>query len=176
MCGFYSPFEQAISLFDESAGATLRSLGAGLLYKVCCIYDGRFLAGERSSPLRQPLDKPVKYWYTYDRLSKVTYKKIQNVYGQICEENYDYDAAGNIKCAQLSCGDDACFEYTANNRLSTYNDYGVGFDNDGNMLYFYKDGTRCSLTYDSSNKLLSAMGCTYTCLYIKFLNIHLHID
>ncbi len=46
--------------------------------------------------------------------------------------------------------------------MSTYNDYSVGFDNDGNMLYFYKDGTKQNFEFDSSNKLLKANGCTYT--------------
>ncbi len=108
------------------------------------------------------LDKNTIYWYNYDGLGRVVHKTIQNIYGEICEENYDYDAAGNIRCAQLSCGDDTCYEYTANNRLSTVNGYSVTFDADGNMISYGSPLSLKTFHYDSSNRLLSAMGCEYT--------------
>ena len=59
--------------------------------------DGRRDSGEHAgSPLRQPLDTPVKYWYTYDSLSRVEHKIIEDEFGNTCEENYEYDAVGDI--------------------------------------------------------------------------------
>ncbi len=78
------------------------------------------------------------------------------------EESYEYDAAGNIRYTTDNCCEENSYSYTSNNRLKSYNGYNVGFDEDGNMLYFYQDGTKCSLTYDSSNRLLSAKSCKYT--------------
>ncbi len=86
-----------------------------------------------------------------------------NLYGNhMYEESYEYDAAGNIRYTTDNCCEENSYSYTSNNRLKSYNGYNVGFDEDGNMLYFYQDGTKCSLTYDSSNRLLSAKSCKYT--------------
>ncbi len=86
-----------------------------------------------------------------------------DLYGNhMYEESYEYDAAGNIRYTTDNCCEENSYSYTSNNRLKSYNGYNVGFDEDGNMLYFYQDGTKCSLTYDSSNRLLSAKSCKYT--------------
>ncbi len=109
------------------------------------------------------LDKGTKFWYTYDSLSRIVHKLTTDLYGNhMYEESYEYDAAGNIRYTTDNCCEENSYSYTSNNRLKSYNGYNVGFDEDGNMLYFYQDGTKCSLTYDSSNRLLSAKSCKYT--------------
>ena len=93
--------------------------------------------------------------YTYDSLNRVTKRQVISLSCNclLSEENYTYDAAGNITDAPNSC-----FEYDINNRLTSYNGQAVTYDMDGNML---SNGVQ-SFTYDSANRLISAGGHTYT--------------
>ena len=92
--------------------------------------------------------------YTYDELSRVTKRTLENVYGEITEEIFSYDEAGNI----IGDGTDTRFVYDTNNRLVLYNGKAVEYDLDGNML---TDGEKV-YTYDSANKLISVGNATYT--------------
>ena len=101
------------------------------------------------------LAENVKMCYTYDSLNRVTKRQVISL-GCDCllsEENYTYDAAGNITDAPNSC-----FIYDNNNRLTTFNGNTVSYDLDGNML---SDGC-ATFEYDSANRLLKAGGHTYT--------------
>ena len=76
----------------------------------------------------------------------------------LSEENYAYDAAGNITDAP-----DSCFSYDTNNRLTWYKGDPVSYDQDGNMVSAVLDGTNGTyFTYDSANRLISSGGHTYT--------------
>ena len=93
--------------------------------------------------------------YTYDSLNRVTKRQVISL-GCDCvlsEENYTYDAAGNITDAPNSC-----FEYDINNRLITFNGNTVSYDMDGNML----SNGYINCEFDSGNRLISAGGHTYT--------------
>ena len=101
------------------------------------------------------LAENVKMCYTYDNLNRVTKRQVISL-GCDCvlsEENYTYDAAGNITDAPNSC-----FIYDNNNRLTTFNGNTVSYDIDGNML---SDGCT-TFEYDSANRLLKADSHTYT--------------
>ncbi len=92
--------------------------------------------------------------YTYDDLSRVTKRTLKTLSNTVLsEENYTYDAAGNVIDAP-----DSCFQYDTNNRLVVFNGNNVTYDLDGNML---NDGV-CAYTYDSANRLKSFGGHTYT--------------
>ena len=69
--------------------------------------------------------------YTYDSLNRVIKRQVISLDCDcvVSEENYNYDAAGNITCSP-----DSCFQYDTNNRLVTYNGNAVRYDLDGNML------------------------------------------
>ena len=77
------------------------------------------------------LAEEVKICYTYDNLNRVTKRRIISLDCNcvLSEENYTYDAAGNITDAPNSC-----FIYDNNNRLTTFNGNTVSYDLDGNML------------------------------------------
>jgi len=51
---------------------------------------------------------------------------------------------------------DTSMTYTGDNRLATYNDVEVQFDQDGNMVYGPLNGKMDSYVYDSRNRLLKA--------------------
>ena len=76
----------------------------------------------------------------------------------LSEEDYAYDAAGNLTAAP-----DSTFSYDTNNRLTWYNGDAVSYDADGNMVTAV---LQCDcptyFEYDSANRLLSACGHTYT--------------
>ena len=96
----------------------------------------------------------TKICYTYDNLSRVTKRTVYNECNEIVsEENFTYDAAGNITDAPNSC-----FEYDTNNRLITFNGNTLSYDMDGNMV---SDGCT-AFEYDSANRLIKADGHTYT--------------
>ena len=89
-----------------------------------------------------------KTWYTYDNLSRVTKRTIYNECNcVISEENYTYDAAGNITNAP-----NTCFEYDTNNRLTVFNGNSISYDMDGNML----SNGYINCEFDSGNRLLKA--------------------
>ena len=97
----------------------------------------------------------TKTCYTYDSLSRVTKRKIVSLSCEcvILEENYTYDAAGNMTDAPNSC-----FSYDVNNRLVVFNGNTVTYDVDGNIL---SNGyMRCE--YDSANRLIKAGDHAYT--------------
>ena len=97
-------------------------------------------------------------WYAYDALSRVTKRTVKNACNAVVsEETYTYDAAGNITDAP-----DSCFGYGTNNRLTTFMERSVSYDADGNMLSARLDGANMALSYDVSNRLVSAGGHTYT--------------
>ena len=101
------------------------------------------------------LAENVKMCYTYDSLNRVTKRQVISL-GCDCvlsEENYTYDAAGNITDAPNSC-----FVYDTNNRLITFNGNTVSYDMDGNML----SNGYINCEFDSGNRLISAGGHTYT--------------
>ena len=105
------------------------------------------------------LDNNTKMCYTYDSLSRVTKKTLLSEEDVvISEENFTYDAAGNITSDSSS----ATYSYGINNKLATYDGQDVEYDLDGNMLSVQIDDTTLNLQYDSSNKLVSAGGCIYT--------------
>ena len=63
----------------------------------------------------------VKSEYTYDSLSRVTKRKVTNLSdNSVTEENYTYDANGNILSTAVNTDNDS-FVYDANNRLTEYN-------------------------------------------------------
>ena len=100
----------------------------------------------------------VKSEYTYDSLSRVTKRKLTNLSdNSVTEENYTYDANGNILSSAVNTDNDS-FVYDTNNRLIEYNGQAVTYDLDGNML----NANSMALTYDSANRLLSAGDNTYT--------------
>ncbi len=88
-------------------------------------------------------------------MTKRIVKDLNNVVQS--EQNYSYDAAGNLTDAPNSC-----FAYDTNNRLTVFNGGPVSYDLDGNLLSATIGNTLVSFTYDSSNRLLSAGGNTYT--------------
>ena len=99
--------------------------------------------------------------YTYDKLSRVIKCEEKNSSDQIVStQNFAYDAAGNIISAPTGS-----FAYDENNKLTSYNNQTVEYDSDGNMISMpvedipseYTDGI-----YDSSNRVLRAMHCSYT--------------
>ncbi len=55
--------------------------------------------------------------YTYDSLNRVTKRTVKSLESDtvLSEENYTYDAAGNITDAP-----DSCFLYDTNNRLAKH--------------------------------------------------------
>ena len=101
------------------------------------------------------LAENTKLCYTYDNLSRVTKRTVKCLGSNtvLSEENFTYDAAGNITDAP-----DSCFQYDTNNRLVVFNGHAVSYDLDGNML---NNGEQ-SFTYDSANRLITADGHTYT--------------
>ena len=100
----------------------------------------------------------VKSEYTYDSLSRVTYRKLTNLSdNSVTEENYTYDANGNILTSTVSTAEDN-FVYDDSNRLVEYNGQAVTYDLDGNMLNM----GGMLLTYDSANRLISAGNNSYT--------------
>ena len=104
------------------------------------------------------LAQDVTLWYTYDALSRVTKRTVKNACNTVVsEETYTYDAAGNITDAP-----DSCFGYGTNNRLTTFMERSVSYDADGNMLSARLGGANMALSYDVSNRLVSAGGHTYT--------------
>ena len=89
-------------------------------------------------------------------MTKRTVKNLSDVV--LSEEDYAYDAAGNMTAAP-----DSTFSYDTNNRLTWYNGDAVSYDLDGNMLSAVLNGTTgTTFTYDSGNRLISAGGHTYT--------------
>ena len=94
--------------------------------------------------------------YTYDSLSRVKTRTIKDATTNvvISTETFTYDAAGNVTDAP-----DSCFRYDTQNRLIIFNNNEVTYDLDGNML---SNGSSLSCSYDSSNKLITAGGHTYT--------------
>ena len=56
---------------------------------------------------------------------------------------------------------DTSMTYTGDNRLATYNDEEVQFDQDGNMVYGPLNGKMDTYVYDSRNRLLKAGGVQY---------------
>lgn len=105
------------------------------------------------------LAKPEKMWYTCDNLNRVNKRTVKNLSDVVLsEENYSYDAAGNMTAAP-----DSTFSYDTNNRLTWYNGDAVSYDADGNMVAAV---LQCDcptyFEYDSANRLLSACGHTYT--------------
>ena len=101
------------------------------------------------------LAENIKMCYTYDSLNRVTKRQIISLSCDcvVSEENYTYDAAGNITNAP-----DSCFQYDTNNRLITFNGNTVSYDMDGNML----SNGYINCEFDSGNRLISAGGHTYT--------------
>ncbi len=96
----------------------------------------------------------TKICYTYDSLDRVTKRTVYNECDEVVsEENYTYDAAGNITDAPNSC-----FGYDTNNRLTVFNGYTLDYDLDGNLLC---DGTK-AYKYDSANRLIKAGDHAYT--------------
>lgn len=97
----------------------------------------------------------TKICYAYDSLNRVTKRQIISLECDcvISEENYTYDAAGNITDAPNSC-----FQYDTNNRLTVFNGDTVSYDMDGNML---SNGTT-EFEYDSANRLIKAGNHAYT--------------
>lgn len=93
--------------------------------------------------------------YTYDSLNRVIKRQVVSLDCDcvVSEENYNYDAAGNIICSP-----DSCFQYDTNNRLTVFNGQTVEYDMDGNMV---SDGCT-AFEYDSANRLVKAGGHTYT--------------
>lgn len=101
------------------------------------------------------LAEDIKICYTYDNLNRVTKRRIISLCCNclLSEENYTYDAAGNITDAPNSC-----FAYDTNNRLTIFNTNATSYDLDGNML---NNGVQ-QFTYDSANRLITAAGHTFT--------------
>lgn len=101
------------------------------------------------------LAENTKMCYTYDNLNRVTKRQVISLDCNcvLSEENYTYDAAGNITDAPNSC-----FAYDTNNRLTVFNTNATSYDLDGNML---NNGVQ-QFTYDSANRLITAAGHTYT--------------
>ena len=93
--------------------------------------------------------------YTYDSLNRVIKRQVISLDCDcvVSEENYNYDAAGNITCSP-----DSCFQYDTNNRLTVFNGQTVEYDMDGNML---SDGYT-EYKYDSANRLVKAGDHAYT--------------
>ena len=105
------------------------------------------------------LANSTKLCYTYDTLNRVTKRTVKNLSDVVLsEEDYAYDAAGNMTAAP-----DSTFSYDTNNRLTWYNGDAVSYDADGNMVTAV---LQCDcptyFEYDSANRLLSACGHTYT--------------
>lgn len=100
------------------------------------------------------LAENTKICYTYDSLNRMTKRTVLNACDEILsEENYSYDAAGNITDAP-----DSCFQYDVNNRLVIFKGQPVEYDADGNML---TDG-ETAYVYDSANRLIKAGDHAYT--------------
>jgi len=96
----------------------------------------------------------TKMCYTYDNLSRVTKRTVYNANNVVLsEENFTYDAAGNITDAPNSC-----FAYDTNNRLVVFNGNTVEYDMDGNMLS--NGDIHCA--FDSGNRLVKAGDHSYT--------------
>lgn len=94
------------------------------------------------------LANSTKLCYTYDNLSRVTKRTVNNFSNVVLsEESFTYDAAGNVTDAPNSC-----FAYDTNNRLVVFNGNSVSYDLDGNML----NNGESSFGYDSANRLISA--------------------
>lgn len=100
------------------------------------------------------LAENTKICYTYDSLSRVIKRTVKDECDEVLsEENYSYDAAGNITAAPNSC-----FGYDINNRLTIFNGFDVAYDMDGNMLSNGED----AFAYDSANRLITANNHIYT--------------
>lgn len=68
--------------------------------------------------------------YTYDSLSRVTKKTLLSEEDVvISEENFTYDAAGNITSDSSS----ATYSYGTNNKLASFAGQNVEYDLDGNI-------------------------------------------
>ena len=101
------------------------------------------------------LANSTKMCYTYDSLGRVTKRTTKNLSDvTLYEENYSYDAAGNIIGDTANLG----FSYDTNNRLVMFNGRSISYDLDGNMTSDY-----CTAySYDSANRLLHVDGHMYT--------------
>lgn len=101
------------------------------------------------------LANSTKMCYTYDSLGRVTKRTTKNLSDvTLYEENYSYDAAGNIIGDTANVG----FTYDTNNRLVMFNGRSISYDLDGNMTSDY-----CTAySYDSANRLLHVDGHMYT--------------
>ena len=101
------------------------------------------------------LAENIKMCYTYDSLNRVTKRQVISLDCGcvISEENYTYDAAGNITVAP-----DNTLIYDSNNRLVSFNGNTVSYDMDGNML----SNVETVFSYDSANRLITACDHTYT--------------
>ncbi len=101
------------------------------------------------------LAKSTKVYYNYDNLNRVTNRTVRSSCDNsvISNEDFTYDAAGNITDAPGSC-----YRYDTNNRLTIFKGHPLSDDLDGNMLT--SDVTL--FTYDSANRLIKAGYHTYT--------------
>ncbi len=97
------------------------------------------------------LANSTKMCYTYDNLSRVTKRTVKNLSDVVLsEEEFTYDAAGNITDAP-----DSCFSYTTNNRLVVFKGNPLSFDLDDNMLFsalkriLKKNSFKCGVFYST---------------------------
>ena len=98
----------------------------------------------------------IKSEYTYDSLSRVTNRKLTNLTDNtVTEENYSYDANGNILSVSVSAQENT-FVYDDSNRLIEYNGQAVTYDMDGNMVSATLNNSQMSFIYDSTNRLILA--------------------
>ncbi len=114
-------------------------------------YDGTGLISTETD-----LAKNQKMWYTYDELKRVTKRRLTTTGGSLIkEENFTYDAAGNIENTN-AWYEDQNFVYDSNNKLIEYNGQPVTYDADGNMLSATITCMNRSFEYDSANRLVKA--------------------
>lgn len=105
---------------------------------------------------------------TYDAAGQLLQQKDIDTAGNVTSQfDFIYDAAGNVKVEQSS-SEEATFTasnttmtYGSDNRLLTYNEEPVMYDEDGNMVFGPLADTMANYTFDSRNRLTSAGGTTY---------------
>ncbi len=95
------------------------------------------------------LANATKVYYTYDKLDCVTTGTVRRICDNsvISNEDFTYDAAGDITDAPGSC-----YRYGTNNRIVVYRGHSLSYDLDGNML----TSDKLSFSYDSANRLIKA--------------------
>lgn len=105
---------------------------------------------------------------SYDAAGQILQQKdVDQNNNIICQYDYTYDAAGNVKTEQASPAiqpftlQNAEITYTSDNRIATFNGQSVDYDADGNMTTGPVNGQMGSYAYDARGRLTGAGDLNY---------------